>query len=203
MVKDFVLKPSATWEMVLKHEESTQSLIKERLSYYAAIPVLATFLGTLIFGMRIPIADSGGLTVVHRVAFGALLVRAVFQYGLTIGGIWLTGRIISYLAPRFGGIRDDGKGFKVAFYCSLPSLLASAIYLIPPLAILAFLAGIFGLYLMYIGLPLFMQVPKEKSLLYFITVIAVTIVIYAILSTVLANVHGSGSAEVTSFFERT
>lgn len=202
LVKEFVLKPTATWEQIVSYDESVGSLIKDRLLYYAAIPALATFLGVLIFGVRVPLTDTSGFSVVHRLPFGVVLLRAIFQYGFIIAGIWITSKIINYLAPRFGTVRNDQKAFTVAFYCSLPSMLASVAFLLPPLAFLTLIAGLYGAYLMYIGLPMLMQTPKDKQLLYFITILAVSIVVYFILSQIFSALEFSGNSDISSLPER-
>jgi len=186
-VKDIVLKPRETWEVIAKEEATIPGLMKEYLLILAAFPALASFLGRWIVGIRIPFAG------VYRFSLGASLLNTIVWYVLTIAGIWVLGKVTSLLAPNFGAERDDMKGFKVAVYTYTPILAAGVLYIIPSLSPIIFIAGLYGLYLLYIGLPIVMGSPKEKSLAYTIVIIVAVILIYIILgaiSTALLNAFG-------------
>lgn len=173
-VRRIVIKPRETWEMITKEEATVSSLLKGYLLMLACLPAVASFLGRWIVGIRIPFAG------VYRFSLGASLVISVIGYVLTVAGIWVAGKVISILAPNFGSVRDDVKGFKVAVYSYTPFLAAGVLYLVPALGVLVVLAGLYGLYLLYIGLPIVMGTPKEKSLIYTIVVVVVVVLIYLI-----------------------
>jgi hypothetical protein len=82
---------------------------------------------------------------------------------------------------------------KVAAYTYTPFFVAGILYLIPSLTPLVIIAGLYGLYLLYLGLPIVMGTPKEKSLAYTIVIIVTIILIYIIvasISTAILNVFG-------------
>ena len=177
-VKQIVLKPRETWGTVATEEATIPGLLKEYLLILTAVPALAMFLGRWIIGIPIPFAGR------YQLSAGATLVNAVIWYVLTVAGIWLLGMVVSYLAPTFGGVRDDVKGFKVAVYSYTPALAAGILYLIPALSPIVFIAGLYGLYLLYIGLPIVMGTPREKSLAYTVVVVVAVILIYIVVGSI-------------------
>lgn len=184
-VKLIVLKPRETWETISTEEATVSGLLKEYLLVLAAVPALASLLGKWIFGIHIPFVGY------YRYSFAESVIIAILWYVLTVAGVWVLGKVISYLAQNFGSQRNDVKGFKVAIYSYTPFLAAGILYLIPRLDILVSLAGLYGLYLLYIGLPIVMETPKEKSLAYTVVVVLAIILIYIIVASITEAVLGA------------
>ncbi|MEJ2617639.1 MAG: YIP1 family protein, partial [Ignavibacteriaceae bacterium] len=65
-------------------------------------------------------------------------------------------------------------------------------HILPYLSILAALAGIYSLVLLYMGLKRVKTVPDDKMLGYFIVVIVVAIVLYFIIGAIVAGVAFGG-----------
>lgn len=177
-VKQIVLKPRETWETISTEEATVTGLFKEYLLILAAIPALASFLGKWIIGIRIPFSG------VHHLTLGESLITSIVSYFLIVAGVWLLGKVVSYLASNFGSTRDDVKGMKVAVYMYTPFLAAGIFYIIPALSPLVLIAGFYGLYLLYIGLPIVMETPKEKAMAYTVVVVVALILIYIIIGAI-------------------
>ncbi|OPX96844.1 MAG: hypothetical protein A4E60_03409 [Syntrophorhabdus sp. PtaB.Bin047] len=64
--------------------------------------------------------------------------------------------------------------------------------IIPALGMITFLASLYGLYLLYTGLPVLMETPKEKTLGYFVVVIIVSIVVSLLINVLARLVLPSG-----------
>jgi len=60
------------------------------------------------------------------------------------------------------------KAMQLTVYSWIPSWIAGVFNIMPSLSILAFIAGLYSLYILYIGLAPMMKVPKEKNTAYFI-----------------------------------
>ncbi len=189
-VKEIVLKPRETWETISGEEATTVGLIKNYLLILAAIPALASFLGRMIVGIPV-------LFKLHRYTFWESLITSIVSYVLTVVCIWLLGKLISLVAPNFGSTRDDVKGLKIAVYSYTPFLVAGAFNIIPALGVLVFLAGLYGLYLLYIGLPIVMGTPKEKALPYTVVVVIGIILIYIIVATITVGILKAFGPSIT------
>jgi hypothetical protein len=61
----------------------------------------------------------------------------------------------------------------------------------PPLGLLAILGGLYGLYVLYLGLPKLMRVPSEKGLGYTIVTIIVAFVLFLVVGAVTGMVGGA------------
>ncbi len=58
-----------------------------------------------------------------------------------------------------------------------PYFVAGVLYIFPVLSILVFLASLYGLYILYLGLPVMMETPKEKAIGYLIVAIIVMLIV--------------------------
>src|SRR5690606_32848614 len=117
---------------------------------------------------------------------------------LTLVGIAVLAVIINALAPRFGGRQDSISAFKLAVYGATASLLGGVFLTLPALSMLGIIAGLYSIYLLYVGLPVLMKNPPEKTLIYIVVIFVVSIVINLIigaLSAALAprSIGGFGS----------
>jgi hypothetical protein len=191
-VKEIVLKPKDTWVTIKAEEDTIAGLCKDYLFILAAVPALASFLGNWIVGYRLPFRFGP----VIRLSFIESLVVAIIWYATTIAGIWIIAKAVSFLAPRFGSAQDDIKGFKIAVYSYTPYLAAGLLYIIPSVGNLAPLLGLYGFYLLYIGLPVVMDTPKEKSLAYTITIGISIILIFIIVMTITVAISGAFSPSI-------
>jgi hypothetical protein len=90
----------------------------------------------------------------------------------------LIGIIIGYGVVGIGGFWGH---FRVPIHLALGWGIAGILYIIPPLAILVFLASLYGLYILYLGIPVFMETPEDKRLIYVIVSIVVYIIIMGII----------------------
>jgi hypothetical protein len=100
--------------------------------------------------------------------------------------------IINALAPTFAGQRDLRQAIKVAAYSLTPACLSSFLALAPiPATLLQLLAGVYGTYVLYLGLPVLMRSPHEKAFGYSASVVICTVlmgVVFAVLNTVYPGV---------------
>lgn len=168
-VKNILLQPKTEWPKIAAEPATVGSLYSGYVVYLAAVPVLCTFIGSLVFGYGF-----GGVT--YRPSFFAALTTAIVQYGLQLGGIYVFALIIDGLAPRFGGQKDSVSAFKLAAYAATASWLAGVFTLVPGLSVLTIL-GLYSLYLLYTGVPILMKVPAERALSYTAVIVIIGIVI--------------------------
>jgi hypothetical protein len=90
------------------------------------------------------------------------LLRAVVAYVVTLAMVYIIAGVIDLLAPRFGGKKNFPNALKLSVYSHTPLWLAGIFLLIPGLNFLLIL-GVYGFYLLWVGLPTLMQVPNERA----------------------------------------
>ena len=180
-VKDILLNPKETWPVIDSEEATTTGLYQNYLLILAAVPAVCGFIGMSIIGI-------GGWGFSIRIPILAGLTTMVVQYVMSLVGVYILALIINALAPTFGGQKNQMSALKLAVYASTASMLGGFFSLLPTLAILGVLAGLYSIYLIYLGLPVMMKNPQEKSVVYTIVVLLVAIVIGMIMAAVVALV---------------
>ncbi len=184
--KAILLTPRKEWPVIEAESATPASLYTGYIMLLAAIPAVAGFIGMSVFGMRV-------LGSTFRVPIGTGLTGAVVRYVATLAGVYVLALIIDALAPSFGGTRSQIQALKLAAYASTASWLAGIFLLIPGLSLLALLGGLYSLYLLFLGVPVMMKSPPDKSLAYTVVAILCGIVVSFIISVVTARVGGYGS----------
>lgn len=145
-MKRLILNTDDAWESVKTEDAATPDILRDVVLRMAVIPALAHFLGWWVI-----------------VGFWSSLSRAVVLYGLSILAVWATAKIIGLLSGQLGVEADDAKTFKLAAFGFAPYFIAGACYLVPPFMLFVPVGGLFGFYLLRRGIPIILEIPREKS----------------------------------------
>lgn len=172
--KNIILRPKQTWEEIKNESTGISEIFYSYVLILAAIPAISQFIGSSLIGYSF-------MGMHYRLGVMTALGYSIFSYIMTIIGVYVVAIIANALAPKFDSEKNLTNALKAVAFSMTPSWVAGLLYLIPPLSILVILASIYGLYLFYLGLPLLMNTPKDKSLIYFIVVLIVTIVAYLVI----------------------
>jgi len=172
-----ILRPEQEWRVIAAEPAETGSLLTDYAVPVAAIPAAASFIGMALFaGM---LGNAFGV----RIGPFSLLLHTIAGYVLSLVGVWVWGRIIAMLAPRFGGVGDETAAMKLAVYSPTASWAAGIFAIIPPLAILSIL-GLYSLYIFYKGVPIVARVPQDRTLAFTVATIACGLAVYILVALV-------------------
>jgi hypothetical protein len=164
-VKNILLSPKTEWPVIAAESTDVKSLYTGYIMILAAIPAIAGIIGMLFLRFA-----------------GAAVATAIAQYVLTLVMVFLVALLIDALAPTFGGTKSLVNALKLVAYSATAGWVASIALVIPVLGhIIALIGSLYGIYLLYIGLPVLMKCPQEKVIPYLV----VTIVIWILLSWVI------------------
>jgi hypothetical protein len=183
-VKNIILTPLTEWPAIDAEASSSRAIYVQYVAPLAAIGAIAGFIGRSIVGISIPFLGT------YRVPFVSGLVMALVMYALTFLSVFIVALLIDALAPTFGGQKDSLRALKVSAYSYTPVWVAAVFQIIPSLGIIGLLAGLYGIYLLYLGLPILMRSPKDKAIAYTAVLCICAIVLYAIIGAVSARVIG-------------
>lgn len=183
-VKNILLQPRQEWSVIDSEPTDAGSLYAGYIIPLAAIPAAAGFIGGSLIGY-------GVLGVTYRVPFLRGLTGALVQYIGALVGVYVLALIIDALAPTFGGVKNRLQALKLAAYSSTASWLAGIFLLVPGLRALGIL-GLYSLALLYLGLPVLMKSPEDRTVGYTIAAIVSAIIIYAVLGAISGSVTGFG-----------
>jgi hypothetical protein len=200
--KRIILSPKTEWDVIEGEATPTQQLLVGYVLPLSAVAAIASFIGSAIFAGML-----GGMFGA-RVGIGGALVGALIAVIMAVVSVFVIGFIVDALAPTFGGQKNMNQAMKLVAYSYTPGWVFGILAIIPFLGWLAaVIGGLYGIYVMYLGLPKLMKSPQEKSVPYLIVVIVCAIVLWwviALLSTCAAGVGmvgagmmGSRSAAVT------
>jgi hypothetical protein len=171
-VKNIVLKPKLEWPVIAAEQTSSAQLYTGYAMPLAAFAALMTFLHMSAIGVSVPFAG------VVRTPVADGLMYAVLAFGFGLLGLFLVGLIINALAPTFAGSSDRRQALKVAAYCFTPAWLSSVLALSPLLPmLLQWAALIYGIYVLYLGLPVLMRSPRERAAGYTAAVVGCTLLL--------------------------
>ena len=180
--KGLILRPEQEWQAIAAEPADTAGLFTGYAVPMALIPAVAGFIGAaLITGMM------GGMMGTARVGMLSLLMHSVVAYVLGLAGVYVLGKIIQMLAPRFGGTGEEVPAMKLAVYSPTAAWLAGIFAIIPPLAILGIL-GLYSLYLFYVGAAPVARVARDKTVVFTLLVIVCAIVVNILVGAVAAGV---------------
>ena len=175
--KAITLNPAATWPVIEAEKHDAKSLFVPYLLILAAIPAVGSFVGLSLVGM-------GGFGFNFRVPVASGLAMMITTYILSLVMTFGMGWLASALAPTFGGKSDLVQGLKLAVFGSTPMMLAGVFNILPALSIVGLLVALYSLYVMYLGLPVLMKNPKEKTIVYMVVLIIASIIAGVVLSMV-------------------
>jgi hypothetical protein len=179
-VQNILLTPNTEWPVIAEEPTPTGDVVTGYVMPLAAIGAVAGFIGGSVVGMSLPFLGR------YRVPITTGLAGAVFTFVFAIIGVFILAFIIDALAPTFGGQKDSNRAFKVAVYSYTPAWIAGVLQILPALAILTVFAALYGLYLLYLGLPTLMRCPQDKAVGY----TAVVVVCAIVLSIVVGSIGG-------------
>jgi hypothetical protein len=186
-VQAIVLKPKDEWAKIKAETTTVAELFTSYACILAAIPAIAQFIGFGLIGFRVPFV--GWI----RLGLGTALLRAIVAYIFSLISVYLLALIINALAPTFSSTQNMTNAMKIAVYSMTPMWVAGVLYIIPFLGILVIIAGLYGLYILYLGFaaPL-MDTPKEKVMGYLILSIVVVVVLSIIFGVILGAIFAVG-----------
>jgi hypothetical protein len=187
-IKDIILKPKDTWPQIKAETTTLAQVFTGYAMILAALPAIFGLLGFTLIGQSF-----GPITGFFRIPFTYALVWAIVWYVLILAALYIEGLVINALAPSFGSKPSMTNACKLAVYSSTPMFIAGILNILPALGILVFLISLYSFYLLYIGMPVMMETPKEKLAGYFVVSLIVMLVIYFI-------VGGIASAVMTAMW---
>jgi hypothetical protein len=182
--KAILLTPRTEWPVIADETTNAQDIYVRYVAPLVGIGVLASLIGGMLIGIPVPLLGT------VRLGIGAALGGAILHFVLTFVAIFVVTMIVDVLAPTFGGQKDALRALKVTAYSFTPAWVAAILTIVPALGFVAALLGLYGLYLMYLGLPVLMRAPADKALGYTVVVVLCAIVLNVIVAALTGLVTG-------------
>ena len=186
-VKAILTTPKTEWPIIAAEPTTVADLYKNYIIWLAAIPVVCKFIKGSFIGY-------GAFGISYHTPIGAGITGMVIGYALTLALVYVVALIVDALAPTFSGQKSQVQALKVVAYSWTASWIGGVGALVPWLGVLIILAAlVYGIYLLYLGLPPTMKSPPEKAGGYTAVTIIIAIVLSWIIALVVAGVVGTGA----------
>ncbi len=182
--KAILLTPQTEWRAIEPESGDPAYLFANYVAILAAIPAVCGFIGISIIGFGMPMMGA------YRVGFFGGIGHAILRYLLSFVMVYVIALVIDALAPTFGGQKNQSNALKLAVYSMTPVWLSGVFMLLPGFRWLGIL-GLYSLYLFWLGVPVLMKAPSDKSAPYTAAVVVCGIVIFVVIGAVLGAFSGA------------
>jgi hypothetical protein len=182
--KNMILKPKEEWAVVAAEPADAASLYTGYIMPLAAITPICSFVGMSIIGITVPFIGTVKTPMISGI------IQAAISYVVALVAVYIVAMIAATLAPNFGGVKDQVQGLKLCAYASTPAWIAGIFTLYSPLGIVTLIAALYGLYVLYLGVPDTMKVPKDKAIGFIAVLILVEIVVFILVGIVAGVARG-------------
>ena len=181
--------PIDEWQRIRKKLENDTCQYTTLVFILALIPPVCGFIGTTQFGWKI-----GTEAPVKLTPTSALTIAVAYYFAIVIG-IFIVGYVIKWMGQTYVRKVSMSESVALAVFVAVPLLLVGVFEIFPILWI-NFLVGLMALgysvFLLYTGLPILMDLPKEKGFLYTTAILGFGMVALVAMLIVTALLWGVG-----------
>ena len=174
--KNIIITPKTEWDAVAAEEPNIQQILVSYVLPLALIPTIAAIIGWGVIGIF------GFTSFSYGIAMGLVQLINAFL------SVLIAGFVIDALAPSFGSQKNMGRAVQLVAYSMTPIWIAGILNILPTIGWLAGLIGLYGLFIMYLGLSPIMKTPEDKKVGYLIVSIIILIVVYFVIAAILTAI---------------
>ena len=200
-VKTILLNPKEEWE-VIEAENEPHAKVLPYLLILALIPAAALFFNywwqwnSMISEATQRVIDAASASdylqrelekniaqIKERNPFNAIfgIIEAMTIFATIMGGAYISAAAINVFSDNFGVTKDFNRAFSLVAYSYTPLCVAGFLFAYPPLKSIAPYIGLYGAYLLYLGVKQRINPPSDKVTGYFIMTLIVALASYMII----------------------
>lgn len=168
-----LMQPSHQWRQVAQLPDKTLNTMVLYPCIMALLPAVAWYYGTTEIGWTV-----GGGESIRLTSESALAIIILFYFAM-VAAVGVIGYFIHWMSDTYGANSSFAKGIVIAGFTATPMFLAGAVGFYPVLWIdmlIGVLAASWAVYLLYLGIPIVMDIPEERGFLFSSAVIAICLV---------------------------
>ncbi|MFO1402007.1 MAG: Yip1 family protein [Steroidobacteraceae bacterium] len=178
-VKAILMTPKTEWPVIASEPSSAGDIYKNYVIWLAGAAAIASFISNSIIGTQTWFFGT------YRLPMVGGLVMAVIHWVQWLVFTWLFVWIVDALAPTFRGQKNRVEATKAVAYAFTAGWVGYVGVVVPYIGVLFALAGgIYGIYLLYLGLQHTMKCPQDQAGAYTAVSIIVAVVVALILNAV-------------------
>ncbi len=188
--------PTREWEKIREQYESGNGSPVGHVLVLALVPALSGYFGTTQVGWRIGVGEP------IRITGDSATSIAIIYYIALLVGIFSIGWVIHLLGKAYEVNKPLSLCIALAAYTATPLFLIGLMQVYPVLwlnMLIGLPALAYTVYLLYSGLPIMMDIPRERGFLYSSAVLAVGLVALVAMLAMTALLWGMGLQPVFTY----
>ncbi len=177
--KNIIMTPKTEWAVIASEDAGTNTVF---LGYALPLIVLSAAAAFIGYGfLRSPQYLIGGLGG-SPLDWGLHSALMIITRGILEA--WVTALAMNALAPNFRSEKNPGRAMQLVVYSLTPLWIGGLLMIFPRFGYIGLLFGLYGVYLMYLGLPHMMKTPADKVVAFMMVPVIVLLVIYLAIAVV-------------------
>jgi hypothetical protein len=185
--------PDQEWQEIRGDKETISHMYLSHVLILAAIPVVSAYIGTTQVGWSI----AGGEPV--RLTESSALQMTMLSYLAMLAGVAVMGAFIHWMSRTYDAKPSLTDSIVFAAYCATPLFIGGLAALYPNLWLgmaVGTAAVCYTAYLLYVGIPSFMNIPKDEGFMFSSSVLAVGLVVLVAMMAISVVLWGFGVGPV-------
>jgi hypothetical protein len=187
-----LVKPSTAWRAIANLPASSLNILVLYPCIMAIFPAVAWFYGTSQIGWTVGDSED----VIKLTVASARQISILFYFAM-VCSVAAIGYFIHWMSSTYGANSTLAKGIVIAGLMATPLYVAGLVGFSPLLwvdLVVGVVAICWSVYLMYLGIPIVMDIPKERGFLFSSAVLAIGMVIIICLMVVSIILWDFGAA---------
>jgi len=192
-VFNLLYSPEAEWQAIASENRSVAKTYFHYVMPMALIPAISALIGASYMGWGLV-----GEKVV-KLPFENALTLSIVAYLALCTSVAVVGYLIQWMANTYGGKPTFTRCFSLAAYSASPLFLVGVVALYPVLwanTLCTLIAIAFAVKLLFRGVPIMMEIDKDKAFLFANSILTVCMILIIGLFTVTVLFWGFGLAPV-------
>jgi hypothetical protein len=176
-----MLRPNSEWKAIRGEEHSFKQVFLSHVPFLALIPCISFLIGVTQVGWTFGSGDPVKLTMLSAVQLCGV------AYVALLGGVFILGEFINWMSRTYGvegsAEKRHYEGTALAVYVTTPIFLAGIFGLYPGLWLNVSamgIAGAYAVYLIYEGLPVLMNISKDRAFMFASSIVTIGLVMMVI-----------------------
>jgi len=170
-----LVRPSAQWRTIADLPDSSFKTLVLYPCFLAILPAVAWYYGTTQVGWTV---GDHGETI--RLTTESARQICILFYLTMVACVSIIGFFIHWMSDTYGADSSVAKGIVIAGLTATPLFIAGLVGFYPLLwldMLIGVTAVCWSVYLMYLGIPIVMNIPEERGFLFSSAVLAIAMVI--------------------------
>lgn len=168
-----LFNPMSEWERIRDQSGSVVGHYLKYILLIALLPAIAWYVGSTQVGWQL------GPRQIMLTTDSAIQIVVLFYFAMVVG-VGFLGYMVHWMSETYEARSSTiSKGVAVAAYTCTPLFIAGAAGFYPILwfnIVLGCAAAAYAVYLLYIGVPIVMEIPEERGFLFASAMVAVGLV---------------------------